>query len=232
MKPSLRQIGLNIIELFWAEKPTDFLLQHILSWEIAINSQFGAEVIETRKGFQTLSCQMKNELNRSALDDCKLFLESEIKLSQLSEKVWDIPVCYNPRLGKDLQTLANSKSLDVEKLVKLHSQASYRIHFFGFLPGFMYLNGLDPTLHFPRKNVPDRKIEAGSVAIGGAQTGIYPTESPGGWHVIGRTPISLFNPEANPPIFAKPGDRIKFIPISLEEFDEQSQNSTFLTSHD
>jgi inhibitor of KinA len=75
-------------------------------------------------------------------------------------------------------------------------------------------------------------MEAGSVAIGGAQTGIYPNESPGGWHVIGRTPISLFNPEANPPVFAKPGERIKFIPIDLEEYDQQSQNSTFPTSHD
>jgi inhibitor of KinA len=232
MKPSLRQIGPNIIELFWVEKPTDLLLKHILCWELEITSQFGIEIIEIRKGFQTLTCLMKNELNRSALDEWNVFLKSDIELFQLSDKVWNIPVCYDPRLGKDLKTLADSKSLDIEKLVKLHSQASYRIHFFGFLPGFMYLNGLDPALHFPRKSVPDRQMEAGSVAIGGAQTGIYPNESPGGWHVIGRTPISLFNPEANPPVFAKPGERIKFIPIDLEEYDQQSQNSTFPTSHD
>jgi len=232
MKPSLRQIGTNIIELFWAEKPTDLLLQHILGWEIAIGFQFGTDIIEIRKGFQTLSCRLNQELNPSALDSWKLFFESELELSQLPEKVWEIPVCYDPIVGRDLQTLADSKSLTLDELVKLHHQASYRIHFFGFLPGFMYLNGLDPALQFRRKNIPDRKIEAGSVAIGGAQTGIYPTESPGGWHVIGRTPISLFNPEANPPVFAKPGERIKFIPIDLEEYDQQSQNSTFPTSHD
>jgi KipI family sensor histidine kinase inhibitor len=87
-------------------------------------------------------------------------------------------------------------------------------------------------LHFPRKSIPDRKIEHGSVAIGGSQTGIYPTESPGGWHVIGKTPITLFDQSLNPPVFAKPGERIRFIPINREEFEQLSFDPKPIKSND
>lgn len=232
MKPKLRQIGPYILELFYEEKPNDLLLQNILSWEIAISSQFGGEILEIRKGFQTLSCFLRNKPTPSELKLWQSFIESSIELSHLSNRIWEIPVCYEPKIGKDLISLSKSKSLDPEKFIELHSKPIYRIHFFGFLPGFMYLNGLNPALYSPRKSVPDRKIESGSVAIGGTQTGIYPTESPGGWHVIGKTPISLFNQEIDPPVLAKPGEQIRFIPISYEEFEDISNDSKPLMSND
>jgi inhibitor of KinA len=232
MKPKLRQISPVLIELFWDEKPNDILLNHLLSWEIAISWQFGSEVIEVRKGFQTLSCVLKNDLKQSDLKAWQSFIEASIELFPLPSKLWEIPVCYDPELGKDLISLSKSLSLDIQKLITLHTEQTYRIHFFGFLPGFMYLNGLDPALHFPRKSIPDRKIEPGSVAIGGAQTGIYPTESPGGWHVIGKTPISLFDQNLSPPVFAKPGEQIQFIPISREEFEQLSNDPKPIKSHD
>lgn len=222
MKPKLRQISPILMELFWDEKPNDVLLNHLLSWENTISSQFGNEVIEVRKGFQTLSCLLKNDLKESDFTAWQNFVEASIELSPLPTKLWEIPVCYDPELGKDLISLSKSLSLDIEKIITLHTEQTYRIHFFGFLPGFMYLNGLDPALHFPRKSIPDRKVEPGSVAIGGSQTGIYPTESPGGWHVIGKTPITLFDQSLNPPVFTKPGEQIQFIPISREEFDHLS----------
>lgn len=232
MRPSLRQIGPYLIELYWDEKPNDLLLQHILSWELAIASQLGTEVLEIRKGFQTLTCMLKSDLNPDLQRRWKALLQSNINVLPLPEKVWEIPVCYNQELGKDLNALSKSKSISFEEVINLHTIPIYRIHFFGFLPGFMYLNGLDPALHFPRKSVPDRKIEPGSVAIGGAQTGIYPNESPGGWHVIGKTPTILFDQNENPPVFAKPGEQIKFLSISLDEFHHISKDSKPLKSND
>jgi len=232
MKPSLRQIGPYLIELYWDEKPNDLLLQHILSWELAIASQLGTEVLEIRKGFQTLTCMLRSDLNPDLQRRWKALLQSNINVLPLPEKVWGIPVCYDQELGKDLNALSKSKSISFEEVINLHTIPIYRIHFFGFLPGFMYLNGLDPALHFSRKSVPDRKIEPGSVAIGGAQTGIYPNESPGGWHVIGKTPTILFDQNENPPVFAKPGEQIKFLSISLEEFYSISKDSKPLKSND
>jgi inhibitor of KinA len=225
MKPNLRQIGPYLIELYWHEEPTDSLLQHILSWELAIASQFGAEVLEIRKGFQTLTCMLRSDLNPDSQRRWEVLLQCNIKVLSLSEKIWKIPVCYDQKVGKDLNALSKSKSISIEEIINLHTVPTYRIHFFGFLPGFMYLNGLDPALHFPRKNIPDRKIDSGSVAIGGPQTGIYPNESPGGWHVIGKTPTILFDQNENLPVFAKPGEQIKFLSISLEEFHHISDDS-------
>ena len=232
MRPKFRQISPVLIELYWDEKPNDTLLNHLLSWETAIYLEFRSEVIEVRKGFQTLSCILKKELNQSGLNAWQSFTISSIKLSPLPTKLWEIPVCYDPEFGKDLISLSKSKSLEPERLILLHAKPIYRIHFFGFLPGFMYLNGLDSALHFPRKSIPDRKIEPGSVAIGGSQTGIYPAESPGGWHVIGKTPITLFDQNFNPPVFAKPGERIRFIPISRDEFDKLSDEPKPIKSDD
>lgn len=144
---------------------------------------------------------------------------SNDQLIPLPNRIWEIPVCYASETGRDLEALAKAKNISQKQLVDLHSQSLYRIHFYGFLPGFMYLNGLNEKLHSARKPVPDRAVPAGSIAIGGAQTGIYPSSSPGGWHLIGQTPISLFDTRQVTPVFASVGDRITFIPISLIEFE-------------
>jgi inhibitor of KinA len=142
----------------------------------------------------------------------------------LSTKIWLVPVCYELDYGKDLENLAKTKGLGIEELIALHSSTTYRIHFFGFLPGFMYLNGLPEILHSARKAVPERAVPAGSVAIGGSQTGIYPRQSPGGWHIIGRTPLALFDAEKNPPVWASPGDSLRFVPIHESELEKLLKN--------
>ena len=144
---------------------------------------------------------------------------SELHLKPLSTNCWSVPVCYSSATGRDLEALSEAKKMTPSDLILLHTAEEYRIHFFGFLPGFMYLNGLPKELHTPRKKIPDLAVPAGSVAIGGSQTGIYPSESPGGWHLIGRSPISLFDPTSIPPVWAKPGENLKFSPISKREFD-------------
>jgi inhibitor of KinA len=109
-------------------------------------------------------------------------------------------------------------NLEIPEIIKLHSQNPYRVYFIGFLPGFLYLGGLNKQLFFDRKSNPRLKVAQGTVAIGGEQTGVYPSESSGGWNIIGKTPLVFFNIHEDIPCFAKAGDFIKFIPIDKEEF--------------
>ena len=110
--------------------------------------------------------------------------------------------------------------MTIEEVIERHTAPIYDIHFLGFLPGFPYLSGLDEKLHRPRLKSPRPRIPAGSVGIAGSQTGIYPQSSPGGWNLIGRTPIKLFDIEKNPPALLKPLRKLKFYAISEEEFEE------------
>jgi KipI family sensor histidine kinase inhibitor len=121
----------------------------------------------------------------------------------------EIPVHYD---GPDLGDVATHCGLDADDVVRRHAAAEYVVYFIGFQPGFAYLGGLDPSLHTPRRAAPRTLVPAGSVGIGGAQTGIYPLATPGGWQLIGRTTLPLFDPQAEPPTLLAPGDRVRFVP--------------------
>lgn len=138
------------------------------------------------------------------------------------EKIIDIPVCYGGAYGPDLDEVAAYHDLTPEEIITRHSTPHYLIYMLGFAPGFPYLGGLDDTIATPRKKSPRLKIEAGSVGIAGSQTGIYPIETPGGWQIIGRTPLQLFQPEKTPPTLLEAGAKIRFVPISAAEFEELS----------
>ena len=131
----------------------------------------------------------------------------------------EIPVCYDQKFALDLDEVANHVDRPIEQVIELHSRAHYRVNCLGFTPGFPYLSGLPSELATPRRPIPRKTVPAGSVAIGGNQTGIYPADSPGGWNIIGRTPVHLFNPDKNPPALLCPGDLVRFRPISLKEFE-------------
>jgi len=132
--------------------------------------------------------------------------------------LWNIPVCYHPDLATDLLDFCKHKNLPVEKLIELHTAPNYKIHFLGFLPGFPYLGGLNEQLHHPRKKQPRSIVPAGAVGIGGEQTGIYPHASPGGWQLIGQTPLTIFNPSHHPPALFKAGDYLRFSSITIDEY--------------
>jgi inhibitor of KinA len=136
----------------------------------------------------------------------------------------EIPVCYASEFAFDLDEVARRAGLDVDGVVDLHSGTEYRVHCVGFTPGFPFLGGLSPKLATPRRETPRTEIPAGSVGIGGKQTGIYPVKSPGGWNIIGRTPLRLFDPQTNPPVLLRAGDRVRFRPISREEFDRLTKS--------
>ena len=133
-----------------------------------------------------------------------------------------IPVCYDLEFGSDLHIVSAHLGLSIEMIIDLHTKDTYRVYMIGFVPGFPYLGRLTPKLEMPRKKTPMLNVPTGSVAIAGRQTGIYPAEVPGGWHIIGRTPIKLFDKSASPCCLLKAGDTVQFKQISKEEFLNQA----------
>jgi len=145
------------------------------------------------------------------------------RIATRAPRLIEIPVCYDVEFGVDLDRVAEHTKLSEREIVDLHSSGKYRVACIGFVPGFTFLAGLPKNLATPRRGVPRKEITAGSVGIGGAQTGIYPLRSPGGWNLIGRTPLKLFDPVKDPPTLMCPGDRVRFRAISREEFESLKQ---------
>ena len=139
-------------------------------------------------------------------------------------KDWKIPICYDPSYAKDITSLSKKLGLSIKKIIELHLRETYKIHMIGFLPGFIYLKGLNNNLKVPRRNTPRKEIKAGSIAIANDQTGIYNVNSPGGWNIIGRTPLSIFNKKKNPPIQMIEGDNVKFYKISKDDYLKLKNN--------
>jgi inhibitor of KinA len=131
----------------------------------------------------------------------------------------EIPVCYAPEFAPDLDDVARHAEVSTKEVVDLHSTPEYQVACIGFVPGFSFLTGLAKKLATPRRDTPRKEIPPGSVGIGGAQTGIYPLRSPGGWNLIGQTPLKLFDPQKDPPALLRAGDRVRFRPITREEFE-------------
>lgn len=145
-------------------------------------------------------------------------LKMDVAASAGKKKVFEIPVCYGGEYGPDLANIAEHAGMTEEEVIKIHSGTDYLIYMLGFLPGFCYLGGLDERLHTPRLANPRIKIPAGSVGIGGSQTGIYPLDSPGGWQLMGLTPVKTYDPKREVPILVEAGDFIRFVPIDEVEF--------------
>lgn len=145
--------------------------------------------------------------------------EGEVAEEALQQvKLIEIPTVYGGDFGPDLAHVAEHAGLSTEEVVKIHTGTDYLVYMLGFSPGFTYLGGLDPRIATPRLESPRLKIPAGSVGIAGSQTGMYPSESPGGWQLIGRTPLKLYRPEEEPPVFIQAGDYIRYVPVTEEEF--------------
>jgi inhibitor of KinA len=140
-----------------------------------------------------------------------------------SSRLVEIPVCYDKEFGFDLDDVALRAKLSLTEVVQLHTAAEYRVHCVGFTPGFAFLAGLNANLATPRRATPRTEVPAGSVAIGGRQTGVYPIRSPGGWNIIGRTPLRMFDVKRDPPAVLCPSDRVRFRAITREEFETLKQ---------
>lgn len=185
-----------------------------------LTAEHMAGIVETVPTFRSLMVvydpsvitfeQLKEKLERIPLASASVGAQG---------KVVEIPVCYGGAYGEDLKDVAIHAGLTEEEVIRIHSSGTYHIYMLGFLPGFPYLGGLDERIHTPRLDSPRTKIPAGSVGIGGSQTGIYPLDSPGGWRLIGRTPVRLYDPEREDPFLYRAGDSIRFVPITGEEYE-------------
>jgi inhibitor of KinA len=152
----------------------------------------------------------------------------EVRLKRPLTNAIEIPVCYDDKFALDLDEVSQHTGLTGRNVIELHSGADYRVHCVGFTPGFPYLSGLPAELTTPRRAVPRKEVPAGSIAIGGNQAGIYPMTSPGGWNIIGRTPVRLFRPKKNPPVLLCAGDRVRFRPIERDEFEMMTRQTGYI----
>ena len=137
----------------------------------------------------------------------------------------EVPVCYDAEVAPDLADVAARCGLDVDEVIARHCASPHRVLMVGFVPGHPYIGGLDASLSVPRRTTPRSKVIAGSIAIANAQTVVYPFTIPGGWNIIGRTPLRVFDAAREPPAILAPGDRVAFVPISLERYEELARAS-------
>ena len=188
----------------------------------AVMSRHAAEVIEVVPTYRSLlvvhdplrtSRARLESLIRELLDDAP----DDAALGS-SGRLVSVPACYGGELGPDLETVARDRGLAPEEAIALHSRATYRVYMLGFTPGFPYLGGVPAPLATPRLDVPRQLVPAGSIGIAGEQSGIYPVASPGGWRLIARTPLRLFDPSAATPFLFSAGDRVRFEPIDPLRF--------------
>jgi KipI family sensor histidine kinase inhibitor len=152
-------------------------------------------------------------------------LLSELSAAGGSGPRWRIPVCYHASVAPDLTEVSGRTGLAPDRVVALHSAATYRVYMVGFLPGFPYLGDLPGELVLPRRENPRASVPAGSVAVATTLTAVYSLESPGGWHLIGRTPALLWDRRRDPPAVMAPGDEVSFVPISLGDYDALASRS-------
>ena len=141
----------------------------------------------------------------------------------INSQIFHIPVCYDEEFGLDLELISKEKYLKIPEIIQLHTTPLYTVYFTGFLPGFLYLGGLDEKLQISRKPSPRMKVEKGAVGIGENQTGIYPKTSPGGWQIIGNSPMTFFDKNTNPPCVISAGDKVNFYSVSKSQYFQISE---------
>jgi len=206
-------------------------LKRVLSLKASLNQNKFTGLIEAVPGYNSLTIYFDPlTVNESDLPGQSLFDKVSGVLTSVDVRTdWEassvlhtIPVCYDLKYALDLKELAETLTLSIEEIISIHSNQEYLVYLIGFTPGFPYLGVLPSALECKRKENPRKKVPPGSVGIAGKQTGIYPFETPGGWQIIGRTPVDLFSADKEQPSLLKSGDIVKFELISEKEFQSLS----------
>lgn len=219
MKAALKTFGEHAILIDWPAVIYEDVQQQIIAVNAAIQVNLSHLMIETVTTYHSIAVYLNETIHlEDGLVTLRAFVDTVVLKTVPNKRVVTIPVCYEDCFALDIAKVAEKNELTHTAIISLHTAKVYLVNFLGFLPGFPYLSGLHKKLHTPRLETPRLQIPAGSVGIGGAQTGVYPSNSPGGWNIIGQTPLALFNVNQNPPNLLKAGDYIKFESISLSEF--------------
>lgn len=238
--PKIYPLSETAIVVEWGNRIDDDLHRQVIQLNHALLKFPFEGLVETVPAYASLTVFYQPEqLTKHSLSP---FLQVKRHLENLLNQPADvtfetprlvkIPVCYDESLGYDLNEMAETKGISQENLIQLHQQKTYRVYMMGFLPGFAYLGPVDNAIACARKASPRAKVEAGSVGIAGNQTGIYPLDSPGGWQIIGRTPLRMFEPEKAYPFLLKTGDQVQFYAINLAAFKQWPHEALLATPPD
>lgn len=222
MTKAITPIGDSGIRISFGDEVSPKMHQTIIAFKKRLESKQFPWIIDIIPGFTTLSIVYRPvEITyKEACKKLEEILQDELEFIANEALIYHIPVCYESPYQLDLEEVARINRLSVNDVIDIHTKQTYYIYFLGFLPGFAYLGGLDHRIATPRLAEPRRNVPAGSVGIAGEQTGIYPLNSPGGWRIIGRTPVYLYDPTRVPPALLLPGNYVRFHSISRADFQE------------
>lgn len=209
----------NSLLISWPERIDENINNDVNEFKKRLETGF-KQILEIRSSYCSLLLIFNKKIENLniLIEKLKNLYLSRKPLSKYDQILWNIPVCYENKFALDIDTISKQNKISKQDIIVRHSKTIYSVYLIGFLPGFMYLGGLDNVLHIPRKKEPRLRVPKGSVAIGGEQTGIYPQQSPGGWNILGNTPINLFDKSKDIPCFAKPGDKVKFFQVSEDQY--------------
>ncbi|MCR9250301.1 MAG: 5-oxoprolinase subunit PxpB [bacterium] len=219
--PSIKPYGDSGILISWPQVIDDKTNEEVVTLAKQIEGQVISGINEMIIAYQSICIQFDSlvcDYNIIVQELLKVIESETSTTNEFENKLIEIPVCYDSEFALDREYLKSATGLPWEEIVSLHSNQTYSVYMTGFTPGFAYLGTLPETLEVPRKDTPRTQIPAGSIAIAGKQTGVYSLPSPGGWQIIGRTPIELLDLSSDSPFNLEPGSNVVFKEISLEEF--------------
>jgi inhibitor of KinA len=223
MRPTIDKFGDNGILFRWPEAINEETHYEILSLDAFLQKKYDDVINETVLAYTSLAAFFKESLDTDEFIKDFEWPQLDTVEVNLETVTYVVPVCYEPHFAMDLPRVAEHCGMKEEEVILLHTSVNYDVRFIGFLPGFPYLSGLDRRLYTPRIEEPRKFIEKGSVGIGGKQTGIYTMNSPGGWNIIGKCPLKLFDINNSPPSLFQPGDKLVFKAISMQEYERISR---------
>jgi len=221
--PIIKITGDTSLAVIFGDEISKEMNVKVRSFDAAIAKANIKGVYETVPTYCTVTVHYAPEIIRYNQLKARLMemLESQTDAADLGvADIIDIPVLYGGEYGPDLEFVAKHNNLTPKEVIEIHSQPEYLLYMLGFTPGFAYLGGMDERIETPRLASPRERIPAGSVGIAGKQTGMYPMDTPGGWQLIGRTPVPLYNPHSDNPILLDAGMHVKFIPVTEKEYNE------------
>jgi len=222
---SIVQNGERSVILRFEEEPGEGLMRKVIGYGMALERSGPGHLIDVVPAYSSL--MLHYDPSTSSREEIESLiagvLEDEPSVDFKAAPKMVIPVCYDRSVAPDLDHVASHCQISADELIDRHISGAYRVYMLGFIPGFVYLGGLDAALACPRRSRPRVRVEKGSVGIAGIQTGIYSLESPGGWQILGRTPVSLFDPLVESPFLASHFQEIEFSAISLDEANRWSK---------
>jgi KipI family sensor histidine kinase inhibitor len=217
--PQIRSFGDTGFSIEFGEGIDRTVNAQVMALHAALRDARPNGVIETIPSFRALLVQYDPLVAaRAELEALVRAMLPDLKATASAGRLWRLPVCYAADLAPDLADVAERCKLEPDDVITRHCGSRFFVYMLGFMPGLAYMGGLDDALHLPRRKEPRVKVPAGSVAIAESMTTIYPWDSPGGWHLIGRTPLKLFDAARHEPILLGAGDEVTFTPVSADEY--------------